>query len=435
MPSPPGCLAFSLQKPLRGPSYFVRVRRRDEGRRRRSVFPLDALETGQSPTVSTALLGETGGGVIDARGDSDREEASVSAPSTRLVPSLRTLWDFTRPHTLIGSALCIPALHIFALSGSVGLSGMLSRLPLLFRSVLFCLVPSLLMNVYITGLNQISDVVIDKVNKPQLPLPSERMTMNQAIVTVVLCVMGSLGLGFAPVEMATLPLRLTLLGSFLLGTAYSIFPFRLKRFPLLAALCVIAVRGGVINLGFFWHALEAVAGTSMSLSEVLGDPRALFSTLFFTFFGAVIALVKDVPDVRGDSLSGIRSFSVRVGQQRVFNLGYGTLAVLFGSTAVMLGLPLASAVCGLGLEGFGVGAEGGGVLLRSLQRAGKWWSSAGTGARCVRSAVCGGSAWACGSVVSKGRRVDGKNQEQVAAFYMWIWKLFYLSYLALPFIV
>lgn len=27
---------------------------------------------------------------------------------------LSTLWAFTRPHTFIGTALCIPALHIFA---------------------------------------------------------------------------------------------------------------------------------------------------------------------------------------------------------------------------------------------------------------------------------------------------------------------------------
>ena len=35
----------------------------------------------------------------------------------------------------------------------------------------------------------------------------------------------------------------------LLGTAYSLPPFRLKRFPILAAFCILVVRGSLVNLG------------------------------------------------------------------------------------------------------------------------------------------------------------------------------------------
>ena len=38
--------------------------------------------------------------------------------------------------------------------------------------------------------------------------------------------------------------------------------------------------------------------------------RCLVPVGFFTIFGTVIALVKDVPDVPGDRQFGIRSFSV-----------------------------------------------------------------------------------------------------------------------------
>ena len=41
------------------------------------------------------------------------------------------------------------------------------------------IVPALLMNVSIVGLNQLYDVEIDKVNKPYLPLASGEMTQSQ----------------------------------------------------------------------------------------------------------------------------------------------------------------------------------------------------------------------------------------------------------------
>jgi homogentisate phytyltransferase/homogentisate geranylgeranyltransferase len=42
-----------------------------------------------------------------------------------------------------------------------------------------------------------------------------------------------------------------------------------------------------------------------------------FITGFMCFFSIVIALSKDIPDVEGDRVFGIRSFSVRMGKKRV----------------------------------------------------------------------------------------------------------------------
>lgn len=44
----------------------------------------------------------------------------------------------------------------------------------------------------------------------------------------------------------------------------------------------------------------------------------LFATTFMCFFLVVIALFKDIPDVDEDRVFGIQSFSVRLGQERVF---------------------------------------------------------------------------------------------------------------------
>lgn len=88
-----------------------------------------------------------------------------TAPSTGLLAPgplrpLRVLWRFSRPHTIIGSALCIPALTAFAAPTAASLMSV----PL-WLGALYAVVPALLMNVYIVGLNQLFDVDIDKVRR------------------------------------------------------------------------------------------------------------------------------------------------------------------------------------------------------------------------------------------------------------------------------
>lgn len=88
------------------------------------------------------------------------------------------------------------------------------------------------MNLYITGLNQVTDIGIDKINKPYLPLASGHLSKSNGVRVVV----GSLLLALFNLNKMAWPLQCTLVGSALLGTVYSLPPFRLKRFPLLAAL-------------------------------------------------------------------------------------------------------------------------------------------------------------------------------------------------------
>ena len=47
-----------------------------------------------------------------------------------------------------------------------------------FASLLQAMVPALLMNICIVGLNQIFDVPIDRINKPYLPLASGEFSMR-----------------------------------------------------------------------------------------------------------------------------------------------------------------------------------------------------------------------------------------------------------------
>ena len=214
--------------------------------------------------------------------DMENENSTVSF--------LKVLWRFTRPHTLIGSALAIPALHIFA-APSFKEAFTVSTL----ISSIFAMIPSLLMNLYITGLNQITDVEIDKVNKPYLPIASGDLSPQNATIIVTIALILSLAMGLSHPGLGSRGLNVALWGSMVLGTMYSLPPFRLKRFPLLAAVCIVAVRGTIINAGFFAHAKAAAfAGTGVATTVIgcMTDARCLFSCLFFAVFGIVIGTSK-----------------------------------------------------------------------------------------------------------------------------------------------
>jgi len=144
------------------------------------------------------------------------ELSQVICKTTSKASPLKILWDFSRPHTMIGSTLSICSLFAFAAPIS-------SWKDIEFlRSLTSALISSLAMNLYITGLNQVTDVDIDIINKPYLPVASGDLKFRNAVAIVLTSLAISVVLGYA----ALWPLQMTLFGSFLLGTLYSMPPFR-----------------------------------------------------------------------------------------------------------------------------------------------------------------------------------------------------------------
>ena len=235
----------------------------------------------------------------------------VSSPVKKAETNvMKSIWKLTRPHTIIGTLMSVTSVFMYAVPYHKWLSMNF------FEGLLGSLIPSLLMNLFVTGLNQLTDVEIDKVNKPYLPLASGELSMQQGTVLVV----GSLLLSLFLARNSPWPLQWTLLSTALLGTLYSLPPFRLKRFPLLAAVCILAVRGSLINIGFFLQAKSVVLRELVpSLSVgIKMYPEMLPVTAFFAVYGCVIALMKDVPDIKGDAANKISSFSVRLGADTMF---------------------------------------------------------------------------------------------------------------------
>lgn len=262
------------------------------------------------------------------------------------------------------------------------LARLLTNTPVPPAALLTALLPALLINVFIVGLNQLSDIPLDAVNKPSLPLPSGALTPRDARRVVTAALLTGLAFCFAPA--ATPALRGVLLGSAAVGAAYSAPPVRLKRHALPASLCILCVRGLLVNVCFYRH---AAGGGAL-------PPLVSVAAAFFVAFGVVIALLKDVPDVRGDRLFGVRTFSVRAGAAAVFRAAHVLLAAAYAAAA------LATA---------------------------RLASSPALAAGCAAAHLAVGAV-----LVWRARSVDAEDQGAVYTHYMDVWKAFYLEYLLLP---
>ncbi|KAI3803142.1 hypothetical protein L1987_31291 [Smallanthus sonchifolius] len=233
-------------------------------------------------------------------------------------------YRFSRPHTVIGTTLSIVSVSLLAVQKLSDFSR------LFFIGVFEAIVAAFFMNIYIVGLNQLSDIEINKVNKPYLPLASGEYSVKTGIIIVSLFAFMSFWLGWI---VGSWPIFWALFISFLLETAYSInIPMlRWKRFALVAAMCILAVRAIIVQIAFYLHIQTFVYGRL----AVFPKP-VIFATGFMSFFSVVIALFKDIPDIVGDKIFGIQSFTVRLGQKRVFWICILLLEVANG-VAILVG--------------------------------------------------------------------------------------------------
>jgi homogentisate phytyltransferase / homogentisate geranylgeranyltransferase len=291
---------------------------------------------------------------------------------------VKSFWQFSRPHTIIGTSLSVLALYFISLATTSTGIHLVN-----FEQMLAVWFACLGGNVYIVGLNQLYDIEIDRVNKPALPLASGALTIQQG--KLIIGIAGCLSLIIAALSGAWLLATVAI--SLIIGTAYSVPPIRLKRFPVWAAFCILTVRGVVVNIGLFLH-----YGDKLNGREVL-NPYVWTLTLFILLFTVAIAIFKDVPDLEGDRKYNINTFTLVMGKLAVFNLSRGVITVcyfgmiaagLFWLTALNVRFFVASHVILLGLL---------------------WWRSLD---------------------------VDLEKKSAIADFYQFIWKLFFAEYLLFP---
>ncbi|WP_045441410.1 homogentisate phytyltransferase [Picosynechococcus sp. NKBG042902] len=302
-------------------------------------------------------------------------KSSISPTAPR--PSfLASLWQFSRPHTIIGTSLSVWALALLAVTPETFSWGY-------GQSVLGAWLACLAGNVFIVGLNQLTDIDIDKINKPHLPVAAGHFSRKTGWGIVWFC--GALALILS--AFSGLWLGVTVWGSLAIGTMYSLPPVRLKRFPLLAAMCIFTVRGVVVNLGLFAHF------QTMLQNPVVITPTVWLLTGFIIVFTVAIAIFKDVPDLEGDRQYQITTFTILLGKKRIFQLSLG---IIFACYAGMI-VGEITMTTSLNQLLF-IGCH---IILGALL----WWRS---------------------------RQIDLESKKSIASFYQFIWKLFFLEYLLFP---
>ncbi|MEM1269476.1 MAG: homogentisate phytyltransferase [Bacteroidota bacterium] len=280
---------------------------------------------------------------------------------------------FTRPHTIIGTTLSVAGLYLIALAWVGDVPAQLGRLA-------WALVACLGANIYIVGLNQLTDVDIDRINKPYLPLASGAFSMQtgRLLIGVSLAIALAVALWQGPFLAWTVGL------SVLIGTLYSLPPVRLKRFHFWAAACIFVVRGVLVNGLLFLHFQYELAG----LTSI---PLHVWALMAFVFgMSIVIAWFKDIPDAEGDSRFQIATLTLRLGPDLVFKLGLYLLLVCYAGMTVA-GL--------IGMPGVNGPALAGSHLALGL------------------------------ALFLASRRVDPKQHSEVTRFYLFVWGLFFLEYI------
>jgi len=239
-------------------------------------------------------------------------------------------------------------------------------------------------NLFITGLNQWADVEIDKINKPWLPIPAGLLMRKDALTICLVSLFVSLTLAY-------------LGGGFLLGlisiitligVAYSLPPIKFKMHHMGAAIAISTVRGLLVNIGFILYFQHYLSGNYTLPSA--GIPLILF----ITAFSIGIAWFKDIPDIKGDRLAGIKTLPLNLSAKGAFLLGAILIAIAYVFMILNYSFAIFSSFSWLGL---------------------------------------GFHTFALFLFIYFGQKTDVNNNLNIRKFYKFFWVLFFAEYLAFPF--
>ena len=240
--------------------------------------------------------------------------------------SVEAVLAFCRPHTVKGTVLACSSgyllLSVYFLKSAIS-------------ALILVLVSGVSANVFIVGINQLVDVESDRVNGKNLPIATGQLawTRGRDIVGISWVIAITVGFyqSFFWGEIIS--------AMCVIGILYSVPPFRLKRFALPAALCIVLARALLGTVGGALTYMEAMEIELDSFTRI----HLQWFTGIMTVFTTVIALMKDVPDIKGDKADGVNSLSVIAGAEVVSNICFVLLTLMY----VAVSMAFSSALCGL----------------------------------------------------------------------------------------
>jgi geranylgeranylglycerol-phosphate geranylgeranyltransferase len=156
-------------------------------------------------------------------------------------------------------------------------------------------------------INDVFDVEIDKVNKPNRPLPSGDVSIREAKILAmaffVVGVIAAIPLGFYPLAVAVVTSLLLFL-----------YAYRLKKEGFLGNLVVALTTG--LSILFGGLAVSVYAFTSISL---------IIPVVYSFLLTLSREVIKGIEDYWGDSSNGVKTLAVRLGVRNAWNTAKGLL--------------------------------------------------------------------------------------------------------------
>lgn len=140
-------------------------------------------------------------------------------------------------------------------------------------------------------MNDLLDAQIDKINRPDRPLPSGDLHIQSAWILLVGLTSGAIGFSLT----LPLPQQKVFLGILILLVAYNL---KLSKWPLIGNLCISASVAGALLYGALPNEFNP----------------AVWSAAFFAFTCTLAReIVKDVEDITGDQAGGANTLPVLIG--------------------------------------------------------------------------------------------------------------------------
>lgn len=162
------------------------------------------------------------------------------------------------------------------------------------------------------SINDIMDIDIDRINRPQRPLPSLRLTIKQGWLLFVFLMTASVVLSLLINYFSFL----IILSSNLLLILYSV---SIKRVPLFGNIVIS-----------FLTAYAFIFG-----GMVAGNVNGAFIPAIFAFLINMIReVIKDMEDIEGDKMSGVNTFPIKFGNKASKYFVLVVSAILFLFTLV-----------------------------------------------------------------------------------------------------
>ena len=254
------------------------------------------------------------------------------------------LLEFSRPFTLVAPALG------FA-SGAATAAGAAPREPWspdLLVYPFIGLVMAAVLNAASNALNQIYDLEIDRINKPKRPLPSARLSLEEAWTFTFVTYGVALVLAWFVEPDRRHECFWIVVVATVITVLYSAPPFRTKRLGIWANVTIAVPRGVLLKVAG-WSAVKTIMGS-----------EPWFIGAIFGLFLLGASTTKDFADMEGDARGGCRTLPIMYGVRRAAWLISPSFVVPFVMIAIgtylgiLTGTPALLYLLSIVMTGYGI---------------------------------------------------------------------------------